>query len=131
MEMEMFLHMKPVGMSNIGHVSKTMRNLTYTVLDSWVYHWTFTCVSVLDSGRVKHYKLKKTDNGHYFVSRTRSFETLKELVEYYSKQADGLCVRLGEPCKKVKHTVQCNMSWTHPVYPSLSCSNHDDLLSSV
>lgn len=32
MEMEMFLHMKPVGMSNIGHVSKTMRNLCWLVL---------------------------------------------------------------------------------------------------
>ncbi|XP_023286283.1 tyrosine-protein kinase FRK [Seriola lalandi dorsalis] len=57
-------------------------------------------LSVLDSGRVKHYKLKKLDNGHYFVSRSRSFLTLRELVEHYSKQADGLCVRLGEPCKK-------------------------------
>ncbi|XP_018555176.1 tyrosine-protein kinase SRK2 [Lates calcarifer] len=59
-------------------------------------------LSVLDSGRVKHYKLKKQDNGHYFVSRTKSFATLKELVEHYSKQADGLCVRLGEPCKKME-----------------------------
>ncbi|KAK9531194.1 hypothetical protein VZT92_010636 [Zoarces viviparus] len=61
-------------------------------------------LSVLDvgSGRVKHYKLKKLDNGHYFVSRNRSFETLEELVEHYSKQADGLCVRLGEPCKTME-----------------------------
>lgn len=59
-------------------------------------------LSVLDYGKVKHYKLKKTNNGQYFVSRTRSFWTLKELVEHYSKQADGLCVRLGEPCKKME-----------------------------
>ncbi|XP_040920605.1 tyrosine-protein kinase SRK2 [Toxotes jaculatrix] len=59
-------------------------------------------LSVLDCGRVKHYKLKKTDNGQYFVSRTRSFPTLKQLVEHYSRQADGLCVRLGEPCKKME-----------------------------
>ncbi|XP_029351842.1 tyrosine-protein kinase SRK2 isoform X2 [Echeneis naucrates] len=59
-------------------------------------------LSVLDRGKVKHYKLLKMDNGHYFVSRTRSFLTLKELVEHYSKQADGLCVRLGEPCKKME-----------------------------
>ncbi|KAF3702490.1 Tyrosine-protein kinase FRK [Channa argus] len=59
-------------------------------------------LSVLDSGRVKHYKLKKLDNGQYFVSRTRTFLTLKELVSYYSKYADGLCVCLGEPCKKME-----------------------------
>lgn len=63
-----------------------------------------TCLSVLDYGKVKHYKLRKTDVGHYFVSRTKSFRTLRELVEHYSKQPDGLCVRLGHPCQKVKFT---------------------------
>ncbi|XP_031717585.1 tyrosine-protein kinase SRK2-like [Anarrhichthys ocellatus] len=52
-------------------------------------------LSVLDRGKVKHYKLKKLENGHYFLSRSRSFETLEELVEHYSKQAV-----LREPCKK-------------------------------
>ncbi|KAM9355322.1 tyrosine-protein kinase FRK-like [Pholidichthys leucotaenia] len=59
-------------------------------------------LSVLDNGKVKHYKLKKLDSGNYFVSRARPFQTVKELVEHYSKQADGLCVRLGEPCKKIE-----------------------------
>nr|XP_046228936.1 tyrosine-protein kinase SRK2 [Scatophagus argus] len=59
-------------------------------------------LSVLDDGKVKHYKLKKTDYGHYFVTRSRTFQTLKELVEYYSEQSEGLCVRLGEPCKKME-----------------------------
>lgn len=59
-------------------------------------------LSVLDSGKVKHYKLKRLDNGQYFVSRTKAFQTLKELVEHYSKQADGLCVRLDQPCIKME-----------------------------
>lgn len=59
-------------------------------------------LSVLDNGRVKHYKVKRLENAQYFVSRTKAFDTLKELVEYYSEQADGLCVRLGEPCKKME-----------------------------
>ncbi|XP_053742946.1 tyrosine-protein kinase SRK2 [Synchiropus splendidus] len=59
-------------------------------------------LSVLDSGRVKHYKLRKTENGAYYVSKTRPFDTLKQLVQYYSRQADGLCVCLGEPCKKME-----------------------------
>lgn len=57
-------------------------------------------LSVLDNGKVKHYKIRRQDNGGYFVSRIRSFFTLKELVEHYSNKEDGLCVRLGEPCKK-------------------------------
>lgn len=59
-------------------------------------------LSVLDNGKVKHYKLKRLDNGQYYVSRTKSFQTLRELVEYYSKQADGLCVRLDQPCIKME-----------------------------
>ncbi|XP_054474094.1 tyrosine-protein kinase SRK2 [Anoplopoma fimbria] len=59
-------------------------------------------LSVLDNGKVKHYKLRKLENGHYYVSRSRSFQTLEELVEHYSMQADGLCVRLGEPCKNME-----------------------------
>ncbi|XP_076872808.1 tyrosine-protein kinase SRK2 isoform X2 [Brachyhypopomus gauderio] len=57
-------------------------------------------LSVLDQGRVKHYKVKRLDNGLYFVSSNRAFPTLKELVQYYSNNDDGLCVRLGLPCRK-------------------------------
>ncbi|MEQ2164477.1 hypothetical protein GOODEAATRI_007010, partial [Goodea atripinnis] len=59
-------------------------------------------LSVLHDKRVKHYKLQKLVNGHYYVSKTKSFPTLKELVEYYSRQADGLCVSLGKPCRKIE-----------------------------
>ncbi|XP_072301404.1 tyrosine-protein kinase FRK [Eucyclogobius newberryi] len=68
-------------------------------------------LSVLDHGKVKHYKLRKLENGQYFVSRTKSFETLKELVEWYSLQADGLCVRLGEPCRKVEAPTTYGLSY--------------------
>ncbi|XP_060769473.1 tyrosine-protein kinase SRK2 [Neoarius graeffei] len=57
-------------------------------------------LSVLDQEKVKHYKIKRTDNGRYFVSKKRSFITLKELVEHYSGTEDGLCVRLTQPCRK-------------------------------
>ncbi|XP_061610822.1 tyrosine-protein kinase SRK2 [Phyllopteryx taeniolatus] len=59
-------------------------------------------LSVLDNGKVKHYKLKKTDHGLFYISRSKPFETLKKLVHHYSTQADGLCVCLGEPCKKIE-----------------------------
>ncbi|XP_057678516.1 tyrosine-protein kinase SRK2 [Corythoichthys intestinalis] len=59
-------------------------------------------LSVLDNGRVKHYKLRKNEHGLYYVSMTKVFETLKKLVSHYSTQADGLCVRLSEPCKKIE-----------------------------
>lgn len=59
------------------------------------------CIAVLDNGKVKHYKIRKLDSGGYFVSKARSFFTLRDLVEHYSRKEDGLCVCLAEPCKKV------------------------------
>ncbi|XP_012676826.1 tyrosine-protein kinase SRK2 [Clupea harengus] len=59
-------------------------------------------LSVLDKGKVKHYKIRTTDAGDYFVSRNRNFVTLRQLVEHYSKQEDGLCVRLIQSCKKLE-----------------------------
>ncbi|XP_037541647.1 tyrosine-protein kinase SRK2 [Nematolebias whitei] len=59
-------------------------------------------LSVLDKGKVKHYKLQKLENGYVYVSKTKPFATIKELVDYYTEQANGLCVRLGEPCKKMQ-----------------------------
>ncbi|KAJ8377475.1 hypothetical protein AAFF_G00259860 [Aldrovandia affinis] len=59
-------------------------------------------LSVLDTDKVKHYKLRKLDRGGYYVSRTKYFETLTELVQHYSNQEDGLCVRLLAPCKKLE-----------------------------
>ncbi|XP_015254165.1 PREDICTED: tyrosine-protein kinase SRK2-like [Cyprinodon variegatus] len=58
-------------------------------------------LSVLHQGRVKHYKLQKQDD-NYFLSRNKSFPTLKAFVEYYSRQSDVLCVCLGEPCRKME-----------------------------
>ncbi|XP_068198794.1 tyrosine-protein kinase FRK [Antennarius striatus] len=68
-------------------------------------------LSVLDNNKVKHYKLKKTESGRFFVSKSKSFETLKDLVEHYSKESDGLCVRLGEPCKKMEAPQTIGLSY--------------------
>lgn len=57
-------------------------------------------LSVLDKERVRHYKIMRMDTGQYYVSNRRSFNTLKELVEFYSSTEDGLCVRLTRPCRK-------------------------------
>ncbi|TRY99038.1 hypothetical protein DNTS_013785 [Danionella cerebrum] len=48
---------------------------------------------------VKHYKIRALDNGGYYISPSMAFPSLQELVKYYSRSADGLCQRLGNPCK--------------------------------
>ncbi|XP_057314524.1 tyrosine-protein kinase SRK2-like [Hydractinia symbiolongicarpus] len=58
-------------------------------------------LSALDGDIVRHYRIKTTDEGKFFISRRQEFSTLNELVEYYSNVSDGLMV-LREPCIKEK-----------------------------
>ncbi|XP_038127688.1 tyrosine-protein kinase SRK2-like [Cyprinodon tularosa] len=68
-------------------------------------------LSVLHQGKVKHYQLEKLDNGYYCVSKNKSFPTLKEFVEYYSRQSDGLCGCLGDPCRKTEAPQTYSLSY--------------------
>ncbi|KAI6218058.1 Tyrosine-protein kinase [Aphelenchoides besseyi] len=59
---------------------------------------------------VKHYRIKLLDNGNGFYITSRSkFSTLKQLVKYYSQNADGLCTQLSFPAPRAA-----------PVRPDLS-----------
>lgn len=54
-----------------------------------------------DGDTVKHYRIRQLDEGGFFIARRTTFRTLQELVEHYSKDADGLCVSLNKPCVQV------------------------------
>jgi fyn-related kinase len=58
-------------------------------------------LSVRDNNCVKHYRIRQLDEGGFFIARKTTFSTLQELVEHYSKDADGLCVNLRKPCVKL------------------------------
>ena len=51
---------------------------------------------------MKHYRIRRLDEGGFFLTRRRTFSTLNEFVSHYTKTSDGLCVKLGKPCLKVK-----------------------------
>ena len=55
-------------------------------------------LSVRDTDRVRHYRIRRLDTGGFFVTRRVTFETIQELVEYYKKQGDGLCTNLKHAC---------------------------------
>ena len=55
-------------------------------------------LAIRDTEKVRHYRLRRLNVGGFFVTRRVTFETLPELVQYYEKQADGLCVNLKAPC---------------------------------
>nr|1A1A_A Chain A, C-SRC TYROSINE KINASE [Homo sapiens]1A1A_B Chain B, C-SRC TYROSINE KINASE [Homo sapiens] len=47
---------------------------------------------------VKHYKIRKLDSGGFYITSRTQFNSLQQLVAYYSKHADGLCHRLTTVC---------------------------------
>uniref|UniRef100_UPI00398F3C73 tyrosine-protein kinase Fyn isoform X2 n=1 Tax=Pristiophorus japonicus TaxID=55135 RepID=UPI00398F3C73 len=47
---------------------------------------------------VKHYKIRKLDNGGYYITTRAQFETLQQLVQHYAESADGLCHNLTMVC---------------------------------
>ena len=58
-------------------------------------------LSVRDGDTVKHYRIRQLDEGGFFIARRTTFRTLQELVDHYSRDADGLCVNLRKPCIQV------------------------------
>ncbi|XP_053919940.1 tyrosine-protein kinase FRK isoform X2 [Cuculus canorus] len=68
-------------------------------------------LSVYDGVSVKHYRIRKLDEGGFFLSRRKTFKTLNELVDHYSKNNDGLCVVLGKPCLKVQIPTTFDLSY--------------------
>ncbi|KAF5908641.1 proto-oncogene tyrosine-protein kinase Yrk-like isoform X1 [Clarias magur] len=49
---------------------------------------------------VKHYKIRKLDNGGYYITTRSQFETVQQLVQHYSDRAAGLCCRLMGSCRR-------------------------------
>nr|WIM36848.1 LCK proto-oncogene, Src family tyrosine kinase [Ogcocephalus cubifrons] len=48
---------------------------------------------------VKHYRIRNMDNGGFYITAKISFNSLKELVQHHSREADGLCTKLAKPCQ--------------------------------
>uniref|UniRef100_A0AAQ5ZX78 Tyrosine-protein kinase n=1 Tax=Amphiprion ocellaris TaxID=80972 RepID=A0AAQ5ZX78_AMPOC len=48
---------------------------------------------------VKHYRIRNMDNGGFYITAKISFNSLKELVQHHSREADGLCTKLMKPCQ--------------------------------
>ena len=59
-------------------------------------------LSVRDGDTVKHYRIRPLDEGGFWIARRQTFRTLQELVDHYSRDADGLCVNLRKPCIQVQ-----------------------------
>jgi fyn-related kinase len=68
-------------------------------------------LSVRDGDTVKHYRVRQLDEGGFFIARRVTFRTLSELVEHYSRDADGLCVNLKKPCSQIEKPDTVGLSY--------------------
>ena len=59
-------------------------------------------LSIQDGDNVKHYRIRRLDEGGFFITRRAIFNTLKELVYYYMEDSDGLCIKLCYPCPQLE-----------------------------
>ncbi|CAD5206584.1 unnamed protein product [Bursaphelenchus okinawaensis] len=59
-------------------------------------------LSVREGDSIKHYRIRPLDQGGYFIAKRVVFNNLKELIEHYSTDADGLCVKLSKPPSRVE-----------------------------
>jgi len=89
---------------------------SYLVRDSETTPGDFS-LSIRDVERVRHYRIRKLDNGGFFVTRRATFPNVQELITYYQQQADGLCSTLMYPClvtekpQTVGLSKQANEEW--------------------
>merc|ERR1712109_205423 len=67
-------------------------------------------LSVRDGDTVKHYRIRQLDEGGFFIARRTTFRTLQELVDHYSRDADGLCVNLRKACIQIEKPVTSGLS---------------------
>eukprot|EP00052_Salpingoeca_macrocollata_P029158 m.290719 g.290719 ORF g.290719 m.290719 type:complete len:425 (-) comp22951_c0_seq8:71-1345(-) len=59
-------------------------------------------LSVRHNDSDQHFRIRRTDDGGYFITRRSVFSNLRDLVEHYKVVSDGLCTTLGEPCPKLE-----------------------------
>ncbi|KAG8510952.1 Tyrosine-protein kinase FRK, partial [Galemys pyrenaicus] len=66
---------------------------------------------ILHDGIVKHYRIRRLDDGGFFITRRKVFSTLKEFVSYYTNTNDGLCIKLEKPCLKIQVPATFDLSY--------------------
>ncbi|CAF3803965.1 unnamed protein product [Rotaria sordida] len=70
-------------------------------------------LSVLDLSKeehfhVKHYRIRQTDQGMYYINSESVFSTLQNLVKHYRTNVDGLCCLLTHPCRKIEPKISAD-----------------------
>ncbi|XP_063299570.1 tyrosine-protein kinase FRK [Pelobates fuscus] len=92
-------------------ISSENKQGSYLIRESESQKGDFS-LSVYDGSVVKHYRIKRLDNGGFYITTRNMFTTLNELVQYYCKHANGLCCKLTEPCVKAEAPMPPDLSYS-------------------
>ena len=68
-------------------------------------------LSVRDFDSVKHYRIRKTDSGSFYIAPRTMCPDLDALIAHYQRQADGLCTTLTVPCVKSNAPVTKDLAY--------------------
>lgn len=68
-------------------------------------------LSVRDGDSVKHYRIRKVDQGGFYIAPRAMCSSLEDLVRHYKKESDGLCCRLTVPCPKTELPATAGLSY--------------------
>ncbi|XP_016296578.1 tyrosine-protein kinase SRK2 [Sinocyclocheilus anshuiensis] len=69
-------------------------------------------LSVRNGLHARHYRVKQGENEkHFFLVHHTTFQSLRELIEFYSKNEGGLCAKLHEPCVKLDQPAPLTLSF--------------------
>lgn len=60
---------------------------------------------IRDGDSVRYYRIRKLDNGGYYIITRVFFVSFLDLVEYYSEDVDGLCCKLIYLCRVEKFVI--------------------------
>ncbi|KAL5016982.1 hypothetical protein ScPMuIL_006571 [Solemya velum] len=55
---------------------------------------------------VEHYNILSLDDDGCYIWPERTFQGISDLIDHYKSQADGICVKLSEPCPKPKPVIE-------------------------
>ncbi|XP_076440460.1 tyrosine-protein kinase yes-like [Babylonia areolata] len=64
------------------------------------------CDRLTGDPSVKHYRVRSMDSGGFYISSKRIFNTIFDVIDYYSVHVDGLCGLLTMPCPRIRPVVQ-------------------------
>ena len=68
-------------------------------------------LSLRDVDTVKHYRIRRLDDGGYYIASRVTFRTIQELVAHYKKDSDGLAQQLSDLCIHFSQPVTTSLSY--------------------